>query len=117
MRGKYILPLLALVAVASLAACGGKGDSAAQPEGAQPAAALDDSRAAVIYKNNCSSCHGMNLEGRIGPQTNLQKIGGKLTKEQIAGQIANGGKNMIAFKGKLKEEEIDILAEWLAAKK
>ncbi|UUZ90906.1 cytochrome c [Paenibacillus sp. P25] len=70
----------------------------------------------ALYKQTCISCHGGNLEGRVGPATNLQKVGTKLSKEQIAKQIANGGGGMPAFGTKLKPEEVEALAAWLAEK-
>ncbi|PYI50742.1 cytochrome c-551 [Paenibacillus flagellatus] len=70
-----------------------------------------------LYKKSCVSCHGDQLEGRIGPSTNLTKVGGKLSRDQIATQIANGGNGMPGFKGKLNEAEIGSLSDWLAAKK
>ena len=33
-----------------------------------------------IFAENCTACHGQNLEGGAGP--NLQHIGAKLSKEQ-----------------------------------
>ncbi|TVY10327.1 cytochrome c [Paenibacillus cremeus] len=71
----------------------------------------------ATYKQRCLSCHGNSLEGKIGPKTNLQKIGARLTKEQIIAQINKGGGGMPGFAGQLKPEEIDGLAEWLAGKK
>jgi cytochrome c551 len=70
-----------------------------------------------LYKQNCLSCHGAGLEGKIGPKTNLQQIGGRLIKEQIAKQITSGGNGMPAFGTKLKPEETQALADWLATKK
>jgi mono/diheme cytochrome c family protein len=71
--------------------------------------------AAALFKQSCTSCHGVDLEGDFGP--NLQKIGSTLTKAQIAAQITNGGDAMPSFKKSLKAEEIQTLATWLAAKK
>lgn len=71
--------------------------------------------AQALFKQSCTSCHGVDLEGDFGP--NLQKIGGSMTKEQITTQIANGGDAMPSFNKKLKAEEIEALAVWLAAKK
>jgi len=70
-----------------------------------------------VYKQNCLSCHGGNLEGRVGPKTNLQKTGSRLNEEQIAKQITNGGNGMPSFGAKLKPEEVSALAAWLAGKK
>jgi cytochrome c551 len=71
--------------------------------------------AAALFKQSCTSCHGVDLGGDYGP--NLQKVGGKLTKAQITNQITNGGDEMPPFKNELKAEEIQTLAAWLAAKK
>jgi cytochrome c551 len=70
-----------------------------------------------LYKQNCLSCHGGGLEGRVGPKTNLQQVGGRLSKEQIDKQITGGGNGMPAFGTKLKPEETQALADWLAGKK
>ncbi|MFD2115407.1 c-type cytochrome [Paenibacillus yanchengensis] len=76
-----------------------------------------------VYRNNCISCHGTDLQGRIGPGTNLQKIGARLSKEEISDTIANGvidangGYSMKPHKDKLTAEEMDRLSEWLSKKK
>jgi cytochrome c551 len=69
-----------------------------------------------LYKQNCLSCHGNSLEGRVGPKTNIQQAGKRLSKEQITKQIAGGGNGMPGFGTKLTPEEVQALAEWLAAK-
>jgi mono/diheme cytochrome c family protein len=71
--------------------------------------------AQALFKQSCTSCHGVDLAGDFGP--NLQKVGGKLTKEQITTQITQGGEAMPSFEEKLNTEEIQALASWLASKK
>jgi mono/diheme cytochrome c family protein len=71
--------------------------------------------AQALFKQSCTSCHGVDLGGDFGP--NLQKVGGKLTKEQITTQITEGGTEMPSFSKSLKKEEIAALAAWLSAKK
>ncbi|TMV49002.1 cytochrome c [Paenibacillus mesophilus] len=71
--------------------------------------------ASAIAKQNCTSCHGGNLEGAGAPK--LQTIGAKYSKDQIAGIIANGKGAMPSFKGRLSDADINGLADWLAAKK
>lgn len=71
--------------------------------------------AQVVFKANCVSCHGANLEGMVGP--NLQKVGGKHSKEQLATIVSNGKGAMPGFKGKLSEDEVSSLSTWLADKK
>jgi mono/diheme cytochrome c family protein len=71
--------------------------------------------AAVLFKQSCTSCHGVDLGGDIGP--NLQKVGDRLTKEEITTQITDGGSQMPPFAKRLKANEIETIAAWLAAKK
>lgn len=83
----------------------------ATPKAPEP----DSAVAEALFKQSCTSCHGVDLGGDFGP--NLQKVGGDLTKAQIITQITNGGAKMPGFKDGLKVEEIQALATWLAAKK
>ncbi|MFD0696842.1 c-type cytochrome [Paenibacillus sp. GCM10027628] len=108
-----------------LAACGGgTGNGAAKPS-ASPAAtaAAQESNPAYVKAqelfttNKCISCHGVDLEGRAGPKTNLQKAGTAFSKEQIANQIKNGGGGMPGYKSKLSDEEVGLLTDWLSSKK
>lgn len=125
---------LALVAVGvslilTLAACGQKSDSSAGKAstapsatmggttGAAPSAGTATIDAQALFKANCVSCHGADLEGKLGPNSNLQKVGAKKSKDQIVAQIKNGGGGMPGFQGKLKDAEITALADWLATKK
>ena len=80
-----------------------------------PEGTLDASAAQAIYKQNCISCHGADLQGVVGP--NLQKVGSKLTLEQMYKLIQNGKGMMPGFKAQLKDEEIANLSRWLAEKK
>lgn len=117
------LAAVSLFIVGALAGCGGAPKQGSEPFGggktANPAEAMAGASEQVqtLYKQSCLSCHGNSLEGKVGPSTNLQKVGGKLTKEQIAKQITSGGNGMPGFGGKLKPEEVDALASWLSEKK
>ncbi|NHN31717.1 c-type cytochrome [Paenibacillus agricola] len=71
--------------------------------------------ASAIYKQNCISCHGNNLEGSVGPS--LQKVGAKDSKDQISTILNNGKGAMPSFKGRLSDTEIGALATWLSEKK
>jgi len=97
---------LTLLLIAALSACGSS------------SSALDGPAEVVkIARNNCISCHGTELQGKMGPDTNLQHVGKRLSKEQIAGQIRNGGDSMPAFESRLSDDEIEGLAAWLSGKK
>lgn len=99
--------LLALLMGTSLvlAACGGGEDEAGGDKaGADPE---------KLFNQKCSSCHGGNLEGGVGPK--LSDVGTRLSQEDIEGIIANGKGSMPA---KLLEGgDATAVAEWLANKK
>lgn len=132
MKSRLRIALLCSLIVLSLAftGCGKSSDSGKQPQGgaattaptASPAGTAQGgttttANAAEIAKQNCVMCHGANLDGNGAQNKNLTKIGAKLSKEEIATTITNGRNGMPAFKGKLKDNEIAALADWLAAKK
>ncbi len=86
--------------------------SGEQANGGATAPATVD--AAALFKANCASCHGQNLEGIAGP--NLTKVGANYNSEQIADIIKNGKGGMPP--GMLKKaDEIKAVSDWLAEKK
>lgn len=119
---KWLIIAMIAAVIITLSACGPKnstepfGGSKSGPTEAQAMAGASDEVQAV-FKQQCLSCHAANLEGKVGPKTNLQQVGSRLTKEQILNQINNGGNGMPAYGGKLKQEEKEALAAWLAGKK
>ena len=94
-----------------------KGEKTAeqQPTVSIPDKPQDVQAAADIYKSNCVSCHGDQMQGGVGP--NLTKVGGTLSKTQIYNQIVKGGGVMPAFKGTLTDDQIVNLSSWLSTKK
>lgn len=106
----YALAML-LSAAAVLTACGGGDTSSGTPHMDAPP------ETAAVYKANCVSCHGSDLQGRMGPGTNLQQVGARMSEQEIARQIVNGSKSMPSQKDRVSEEEIAALAAWLAQKK
>lgn len=70
-----------------------------------------------IYTARCIHCHGPDLKGRMGDNSNLVQVGARLSQDEIAETIRNGKNLMPAFENQLSDEEIAMLAEWLAAKK
>jgi len=72
--------------------------------------------ARVFYDKACLNCHLIDGQGgRRGP--NLSRIGDLLTRDEIIIRISNGGKNMPAFAGNLKPEELEALAAFLMSRK
>ncbi|TBL69909.1 c-type cytochrome [Paenibacillus thalictri] len=107
-----------IVGIVTLFTQAGNHGNEAKQEAAAPAlpdTPLNAQAAEAIYKQSCIACHGNDLEGKIGP--NLQKVGGKLSNQQIYKVLQNGKGGMPSFKSTLKDEELVNLAKWLAEKK
>lgn len=66
-----------------------------------------------IVKQTCTSCHGANLEGSVGP--NLQKIGSKYSQDEIKTILMNGRGNMPA--GLVTSDVAAKVAAYLEGKK
>ncbi|WP_010277806.1 c-type cytochrome [Paenibacillus senegalensis] len=107
---------LAAVLIGSmlLTACGGQsGESNDAPPGTTSIEASQEVR--TLLQNNCMSCHGPDLQGRVGPS--LQTIGSLLSREELYTVIADGTRAMPGFKDRLEEQEMEALADWLADQK
>lgn len=132
MRISKWLMLLAVVAIViGLSACGGNktnqddagmnndgqgaGNGGTETDANTGGANVDAAAAEAIYKKNCIGCHAVDLAGGVGP--NLQKVGAKISVDEIKAKIANGAGGMPAYKDQLSEVEIDALSNWLAAMK
>ncbi|WP_165997978.1 cytochrome c [Bacillus sp. Cs-700] len=123
---KWIGILFAVVLLFSLAACGGE-DSGNESESGNESASnstsenenagessgeYDATAAEATYQTNCLSCHGENLQGKVGPK--LSDIGSRLSKDEILAVIQNGKGQMPGniLRGDTEQEE--NLASWLA---
>jgi len=92
-----------------------KEEAAHEPEGPGievPAQPADAAMAEASYKSNCLGCHGDQLQGGFGPALNA--VGASLSREQIYEIISKGKGNMPGFGGRLSEDEIINLTNWLA---
>ncbi|SFM03440.1 cytochrome c551 [Paenibacillus sp. 1_12] len=123
-RTRLIITAIILLAFGVVSGCGSNTqNSGKEPFGGAKNASQNDGLVGApeqvqsLYKQSCLSCHGGGLEGRVGPKTNLQQVGARLSKEQIEKQITGGGNGMPAFGSKLKPEETQALAEWLSTKR
>jgi cytochrome c551 len=94
--------LALVVGVALITGCSGN----------EPAKVDKQSEGYKIFSQNCSSCHGADLQGGAGP--NLAHVGSDLSKDAIAKQIQRGGAGMPAFQKQLDSATIEKLADWLS---
>jgi len=104
-----------IVAIVLMFTLPGKEQVAEEAKPSMPEVVLDAASAETLVKASCITCHGDQLQGGVGP--NLEKIGSEMTPEEIYSLVSKGKGIMPAFKGKLKDEEIANVAQWLAAKK
>ena len=77
-----------------------------------PDALGDDSEAERLYQQHCSSCHGLNRLGSVGPALLPQNLR-RLKREAAAKVISNGAAatQMPAFESKLAPSDIEALVE------
>lgn len=74
----------------------------------RPSASMGES----IYQNQCGVCHGSDRRGSPPTFPSLVGIGARLTSQQIAEKIHQGGGRMPAFRN-LDQKQIDGLIEYL----
>ncbi|WP_373230006.1 c-type cytochrome [Cohnella sp.] len=125
---KRIATLLSLILVIAMTGCGGGNTNenttpvapdtqvAPTPPAADSPAAdtVNAAEAEALYKKNCIGCHAVDLGGGAGP--NLQRTGANLSIDEIHNRISEGRGGMPAFEGKLTDDQIQILTQWLASK-
>lgn len=76
-------------------------------------------QAGVVYKTNCASCHGQNLEGGIGPNlTDHFWLNGDGSPMAIYKVIydGNGAKGMPPWKGVVNRKDMQSLAALILSK-
>ncbi|MDP5275047.1 c-type cytochrome [Chengkuizengella axinellae] len=111
---KKVFIIISLITIFTTAC----GDNNNVSEENQTSTAVDkNSPAYEIYQQNgCISCHGTDLEGKMGSLTNLQDVGARLNEDEIKNTLLNGktGTVMPAYGESLSEEDIDTLTSWLS---
>lgn len=113
MKKKLAALFMGTSLVLALAACGGGGsnDGGSNDKGGKESASAGDP--AKIFSQKCSTCHGENLQGGMGPK--LADVGSRLSKDQIKTTIEKGRGGMPA--GLIKGDELEKVADWLSKKK
>lgn len=114
MRRRGWIVTMAAVGALAAAACTG---SDAPPPDVPPEDLVGGREAHVFYARNCSSCHGPEREGRIGPALTPDRLS---TRDEWAAAIALGrqgtampGWGAQVLNGGLSQQEVDRLIEWL----
>lgn len=119
MKKKLLALFLGTALVLGLAACGG-GSSTSKDTSKEKTTNQTTNDTAVagdaqkITNQKCTSCHGQNLEGQVGPS--LQHIGSKYSKAQILDILKNGKQGGMPA-GVITGSDADKVATWLASKK
>jgi mono/diheme cytochrome c family protein len=84
---------------------------------AAPANAADD--AAALYKSKCASCHAADGSGDTpaGKKTGARPFSSpevqKMTDAELTEATVNGKKKMPGYKGKLTDDQIKALVEYV----
>ncbi|WP_338453355.1 cytochrome c [Niallia oryzisoli] len=111
MKGK--LAALLVGTAIMLAACGGGEESSTSKSGEGATTDTAVANGEKIFTQKCSSCHGQNLEGGVGPE--LTTVGSRLSQADIETLIKDGKGAMPP--GLIEGADATAVAEWLAAKK
>ncbi|KMY56270.1 MULTISPECIES: cytochrome c551 [Bacillaceae] len=113
MEFKKSLMALLIGSSVALAACGGGNDNADKGNNEDGGKETASAQGEQVYKQNCLSCHGENLEGQVGPA--LDKIGSKYSKDEILNIVKNGKGQMPP--NIVQGADAEAVADWLATKK
>lgn len=122
---KWMSMVIGLVLILGLAACGGGNENGGNESSmneestnnssdktSEPSGEFDAEGARATYEANCLSCHGENLQGKVGP--GLTAVGSTYSKDEILNIIQNGKGQMPGniLRGDTEKEE--NVAKWLA---
>lgn len=75
----------------------------------------EDAAGAEIYESRCASCHGVGLEGGIGPALGEGSAVTDKPDEYVVNTIVNGRGRMPAFRASLDDGQIERVVEYLWA--
>ncbi|WP_218824165.1 c-type cytochrome [Achromobacter xylosoxidans] len=97
----------------ALACCMGLGAAAARAQAAPDIGPVDQQRLIHLVRQDCGSCHGLRLNGGLGPALTPQALAGK-PPAYLEQAILRGlpGTAMPGWRGMLAPDE----AAWIAAR-
>ncbi len=102
---KTVLGLAAVLVALVAAGCGGDEDEPAAPSGGGGGQQL--------FVDNCGNCHTLaaaGASGKVGPDLDALQPGPELVTRQV--EVGGGG--MPAFKGKLTDDQIKQIADYVS---
>ena len=103
---KTFLPLAAVIVALIAAGCGG-GDEE------EPAAPSGGGGGQQLFSDNCANCHTLaaaGASGKVGPDLDALQPGPELVTRQV--EVGGGG--MPAFKGKLTDDQIKQISDYVS---
>jgi len=86
-------------------------DQGGQTGGPQDAGGPIDGQ--VVFRENCSGCHGSDGEGGTGPE--LRGVAERLSRDDLLAVVREGRGVMPAWEGELTDEQITAVADYLLA--
>ena len=104
--------LVALAAGVLIAGCGG-GDDTNGGGGGGGGGSQAAGPGEQLFKDNCSSCHTLaaaGASGKVGPNLDQVQPGPDL----VTKQVTDGGGGMPAFGGKLTDQQIQQIADYVS---
>lgn len=99
--------------VAFVAGCGGGSSDEGTATPSSGSGSESASAGKQLFDDNCSSCHTLaaaDAKGKVGPDLDQLRPGPDL----VTTQVTNGGGAMPAFGGKLSEEQIKQIADYVS---
>ncbi len=73
----------------------------------------EDASGPAVYESRCASCHGVGLEGGVGPALGAGSELADKPDEYVVNSIVNGRGRMPAFRASLSDVQIERVVDYL----